>query len=390
MNRVLLFGSLVHPDAVKDIPEASEAANRFQLGMLNGLLAAGLERATAITALPIAAVPRPRKMFVRAQRWSLGDRIDIVAPGFVNLPPIKPLSVHRRLKRAGTLARAGVSAILAYNGTPGPGSAGLAVARELGVPFICVVADHDPRYRGRSPLRAGAQWWSNRIVGGGDGLVVLSGHTARDLAGGRPWIKIDGGVDRDWDEIPDLAPLRKTVVYAGTPAYVSGARLLLEAFAKVEDPEMNLVFAGRGGLEDEIRVAASRDQRIEVKGFTTREELRRLLASATVLVNPRLSAPSENRYNFPSKILDYLASGRPVITTMAGDLDPVYADLAIPLRDETPSALAALMQEVCARSERELTAIGSRGRDFVLGERRWVDQAADVYRFIESLVAERA
>ena len=388
MNRILLFGSLVDPDAVKDIPEASEAANRFQLGLLDGLLATGLRHATAITALPIAAVPRPRKVFVRSQRWSLGARIDIVAPGFVNLPPIKPFSVHTRLTRAGRLARAGVSAILAYNAVPGPGSAGLAVARKLGVPFICVVADHDPSCIGRSPLRAGEQWWSNRILAGSDGLVVLSGHTARDLAGGRPWIKIDGGVGRDWDELPQLAPLRKTVVYAGTPAYVSGARLLLEAFARVDDPEMKIVFAGRGGLEDEIRAAASRDPRIEVRGFTTREELRQLLASATVLVNPRLSAPSENRYNFPSKILDYLASGRPVITTLAGDLDPVYADVAIPLRDETPTALAALMQEVCARSEQELTMIGSRGRDFVLGERRWVDQAAEVYRFIEMRIAE--
>jgi glycosyltransferase involved in cell wall biosynthesis len=389
MNRVLLFGSLVHPEAVKDIPEASEAANRFQLGMLNGLVAAGVKRATAITALPIAAVPWPRKLFVRSQSWIVGDPIEIVAPGFVNLPPIKPVSVHRRLKRAGILARAGVGAVLAYNAIPGPGSAGLAVARKLGVPFVCIVADFDPSLRGRSALRAGEQWWSNRIVRESDGLVVLSGHTARELAGDRPWIKIDGGVGGDWDEPPDISPLRKTVVYAGTPAFVSGARLLLEAFARVDDSQLKLVFAGRGGLESEIRAAASRDARIEIRGFMTREQLQRILVSATVLINPRLSAATENRYNFPSKILDYLASGRPVITTLAGDLDPAYADVAIPLRDETPGALAALMQEVAARPEQELTEIGARGREFVLAKRRWVDQAAEVYRFIETLVAAR-
>lgn len=390
MRRILLFGSLVHPDAVASIPEASEAANRFQLGLLDGLLHAGVQTATAITLLPIAAVPRPRKVVVRRVAWRMDDRLDIIAPGFLNLPPVKPVWAHATLRRAGFRVSGGVEAVLGYNPQPGPGSAGLAVARRLAIPFVCIAADYAPAVRRHSPFRAAEQRWQTRIIQASDGMVVLSGHTARDLGSRQPWIKIDGGVSDDWGAGMAVGEVRpKTVLYAGTPAYVSGARLLLDAFARIEDPDMRLVFAGRGGLEVEVRAAAARDPRISLLGFMPRTEMQQALASATVLVNPRLSEEHENRHNFPSKILDYLASGRPVITTLAGDLDPAFSEVAIPLRDETPEALAALLQQVCALPESVLAAIGARGRGFVFDKRRWAQQAAEVYRFIETLVAAR-
>lgn len=392
MRRILLFGSLVHPDAVPSIPEASEAANRFQLGLLDGLLHAGVRTATAITYLPIAAAPRHRKVVARTVAWRVDERLDIVAPSFLNLAPVKPIWAHVTLRAAGLRAATrGADAVLAYNPLPGPGSAGLAVARRLAIPFVCIAADYAPGFRRRSPFRTAEQRWQTHIIEASDGLVVLSGHTARDLRYRQPWIKIDGGVSDDWST--DMATVQvhpKTVLYAGTPAYVSGARLLLDAFARIEDPDMRLVFAGRGGLDAEVRAAATLDPRISVLGFIPRGEMQRALASATVLVNPRLSDAEENRHNFPSKILDYLASGRPVITTLAGDLDPAYSEVAIPLRDETPDALAVLLQQVCELPESVLATIGGRGRDFVLDKRRWVNQAAEVYRFIEALAGERA
>ena len=380
MKRILSFGSLVDPGELAHIPEASEAANRFQLGLLSGLKERGVEDVVALTGFPIATVPRPRRLLVEGHRWE-SDGLRIVAPGFLNVPPIKPLWIHAALRRAGLAERQGVEAVLSYNPAPGFGSAALSVARTLGVPFICVVADHTMR-RQRSPLRALEWKWSTRVIKSSDGLVVLSGHVVGDLATTVPWVKVDGGLSDDWDVLPQVDALTKTIVYAGTPSFAGGAQLLLDAFSLVDDPEMRLVFAGRGGLMDEVQAAAAVDPRIAIEGFLPRDEMQGLLASATVLVNPRLSDEEENRFNFPSKILDYLASARPVVTTLAGDLDPVYGDIGIPLIDETPAALARLLQDTCARSEEELRDIGARGRRFVLAERRWAAQSELVYRLI--------
>jgi glycosyltransferase involved in cell wall biosynthesis len=161
--------------------------------------------------------------------------------------------------------------------------------------------------------------------------------------------------------------------------------LLVAALRHISDPDIRLIISGRGGLEREIRQAARSDPRITVAGFLDRQQWRSLLVSATALVNPRLSDHVENRYNFPSKLIDYLAAGRPVITTLSGDLDPEYLEVTVPLLEETPGGLAALLQETIDRPGDELAELGARGREFVLREKNWGRQAKRVYEFIGSL-----
>lgn len=384
-----LFGSLVDPGAVSGLPEASEAANRFQLGLVRGLLAAGVATVTVMTALPVATSPRPRPPLVRQRRWDVQPGVAIYAPGFLNIPPIKPFLVHHALRRAGLRnQRDRLDAVISYNPSPGPASAGLAVARRHNIPFVAIVADYTPKSQWSSPLRAAQLAWARRLMVSSDGLVVLSAHTGRDFAGNRPWIKIDGGLDDDWLSLPPATTSPKTIVYAGTPAYVSGIRLLLDAFALIPEPDVRLVISGRGGLEDDVRSAAARDRRIRVAGFLDRGDMQHLLRSATVLVNPRLSQCIENRYNFPSKLLDYLASGRPVITTLAGDLDVAFRYTTLPLETESPAALAALLVDVCSWPEERVASFGATGRAFVRSKRTWNGQASLVLEFVEKLIAQ--
>jgi glycosyltransferase involved in cell wall biosynthesis len=389
LRRILFFGSLVDPSVVRSLPEASEAANRYQLGLLQGLLGAGVERVVAVTALPVAARRAGPGARTPSYRWNPHPGVDIVAPSYLNVAPVKPFAVHARLRRVGLhAAEIRPDAVLCYNPVPGFASAGLAVARRLRVPFIVIVADFAMPLA-MSGLRAAQARWGLRILRVSNGMIVLSGHTVGDIGFNGPWTKVDGGVTDDWDDLPPVAPSAKTIVYAGTPAEVSGTRLILAAFRLLPDEDARLVMSGRGGLEEEVRAAATADPRIRSVGFLDRPELQRLLREATVLVNPRESRFSENRYNFPAKLLDYLASGRPAITTLAGDLDPEYLRVTVPLVEETPEALAALIHELLEKPEKELAAIGAAGREFVLTTRRWEDLAMRVADFVESIEADR-
>jgi glycosyltransferase involved in cell wall biosynthesis len=390
VRRILFFGSLVDPPVVRSLPEASEAANRYQLGLLQGLLGAGVERVVAVTALPVAARRAGRGGGTSSYRWNPLPGLEIVAPSYLNVAPVKPFAVHARLRGVGLhAAEIRPDAVLCYNPVPGSASAGLAVARKLRVPFVTIAADF--AMPSTMPgLRAAQARWSLRILRASDGMIVLSGHIVGDIGFGGPWIKVDGGVTDDWDELPPVAPVATAVGYAGTPAEVSGTRLLLAAFRLIPDEEARLMVSGRGGLEEEVRTAALADPRIRFVGFLDRSELQRLLRAATVLVNPRESRFPENRYNFPAKLLDYLASGRPTITTLAGDLDPEYRRVTFPLVEETPEALATLIHALLEKPERDLAAIGTAGREFVLATRRWKNQATRVLEFVESIEANRS
>lgn len=390
LGTLLYFGTVVHADAVRQFPEVSEASNRSQLGLLRGFRQCGVERVVALTGLPIAYYPHRRAVVAGGMSWpSTACDPEIVVPRFANLAPVKPFVVHAALVAAGVrAAREGpVGAVLCYNPTPGYASAGLSVARRLDVPFVLLVADFEPPDRRQVAWRRAQSWWSLRILRASDGLVVHSGHVARDSGFAGPWVKIDGGLADDWLAPGDggAAPESKTAMFAGTLAEYGGIRLLLDAFRLVRDPDMRLVVSGRGELEGEVRRAAAADSRIHHVGFVDRREMRRLLCSATVLVNPRLSRFRVNRYNFPSKLLDYMASGRPAITTLCGDLDEEYRSLCFPLEQETPRALAELLTEVCARPASELAEFGSQGQAFVISTRGWDRHAVAILSFLERL-----
>jgi glycosyltransferase involved in cell wall biosynthesis len=387
IGRLFFFGSLLPPQEVASHPEASEGTNWFQLSLLRGLMEAGLEEAMVVTALPIRTLPVPRLPFVLTKRWRLDDHIKIIVPGFVNLPPVKPIIVHARLRRAALDLASALrpEVVVAYNPAAGSGSAALATARRLHLPFVCIVADFDRPDAQGSPLRRYQARWAKHVARHADGMVALSGHAPRDLDIARPWIKLDGGLAPGWEQLPDVVPRERTVVFTGRANSASGIMVLVHSLRLIPDPDVRLVISGRGGLERELRRAAQSDPRITIAGFMDRQSWRRLIASATVLVNPRLSSELENRYNFPSKIIDYLAAGRPVITTLCGDLDPEYLKVTIPLHEETPQALADLLSETLARPAEQLTNLGARGREFVLRERTWERQAKRVYEFIGTL-----
>jgi glycosyltransferase involved in cell wall biosynthesis len=388
VRTLFLFGSLLPPHLVASYPEASEGPNWFQLSLLQGMVQAGLKEAVAVTALPIRAVPIPRAPIVRTQRWRLDDSIRVIVPGFLNLPPGKPLLVHASLRHAALDLAPDVrpDVVVAYNPAAGSGSAALATARRLGVPFVCIVADLDRPDTQSSLLRKYQARWAERVAGQADGMITVSGHTPRDLGTTCPWIKLDGGLAPGWEVLPEVGVRTKTVVFTGRANRASGIMLLVAALRHIPDPDIRLIISGRGGLEREIRQAARSDPRINIAGFLDRQQWRNLLASATALVNPRLSDQLENRYNFPSKLIEYLAAGRPVITTLSGDLDPEYLDVTIPLLEETPGGLAALMQKTLDRPADEMADLGARGREFVLREKTWGRQAKRVHEFIGSLI----
>ena len=86
------------------------------------------------------------------------------------------------------------------------------------------------------------------------------------------------------------------------------------------NPEVVARLAVREGLE-----SALTDGRIAVTGYLERRELLLTYRSAAALLIP-LSDDLESRARFPSKIGEYLASARPVVTTDVGEIERFLRD----------------------------------------------------------------
>lgn len=140
-------------------------------------------------------------------------------------------------------------------------------------------------------------------------------------------VDVDESVARPY---PDGLP---TVVFAGAPQYDETLRFIFEAMTQVWQsvPECRLVVTGSGPAEPaaqwllQTASAGGLDTRIDVAGYLRREELLELYSRAHALLIP-LFDDVRSRARFPTKIGEYLASSRPIVTTSVGEMPRFFAD----------------------------------------------------------------
>ena len=226
------------------------------------------------------------------------------------------------------------------------------------------------------------------------GLIVLTRYMAEDLAPKLPALVMEGAVSLDEIEgnkenesVPttpvDLDEI--IIMYAGALVKEYGMELLLDAFARLQDRRYRLWLCGKGPMEESIREAAMRDDRIVYWGFLLQDELLFKLRQATILAHPRLSGARYVRYSFPSKLLEYMKVSRPVVSTALPGIPDEYYEYLYVLKEETPEELARLLSEVCSKSSEELSQFGQRAREFVERRKNYAWQGQRVYEFLTTL-----
>jgi hypothetical protein len=105
---------------------------------------------------------------------------------------------------------------------------------------------------------------------------------------------------------------------------------------------------------------------------------------ATLLVNPRPTAEAFTRYSFPSKNMEYMASGSPLLTTLLPGMPKEYLRYVYVLRDEIPAGIATEIDGLLALGSLQLHYKGQEAKEFALKRKNNVVQARRVARLIES------
>ena len=173
-----------------------------------------------------------------------------------------------------------------------------------------------------------------------------------------------------------------SVLYTGRLNRRYGLELLLQAVKEWQDTDVELWLCGSGEMEEEIRSYAAQDPRIRFFGFLPHEETVRLQRQATVLVNPRTNQGEYTKYSFPSKTMEYMASGRPVMMFRLDGMPEEYDAFLTYIPEESAESVRNTMRSLKERDPAELDAIGARGREFVLKNKNRNVQMQRVLDFI--------
>jgi len=345
------------------------AASRWQEGFLGGLRDAGA--AIGIVANHSERLwPRGPARVAGSRGQFHGMSRDSVA--YVNLPGLREGSLARRYGQAidrFCFDRGAPEVIVSYNTWRPVATACRQVSHKLGIPWIPVLLDHDPPTADWANVMAG--------VAGSAGVVFVS-HWAFVHAPVKHKLHLDAGVTHV-PPLPTTHARSRLVLYSGALHRWGGIDLLLDAMQHVKTPGARLVVVGRGGSAETVKRLATAPS-VEYLGAVDEPRLQSLTEQAEVLANPRPSGVGGNEMNFPSKLLHYLSSLKPVATTLTPGVAPEYADVVVGARDDSPQGFADALDRALILTDEARIDLAGRIRAFLAGGRLWSQQAQ---RFLE-------
>lgn len=221
-----------------------------------------------------------------------------------------------------------------------------------------------------------------------DKFILLTKQMAQKLEIKSPFIVVEGIATTDdtpYDEkFAEQYKNEKYILYSGTLNYKFGIKTLLDAFQKIDDENVKLVICGFGEAEQLIKERQKEDKRIEFLGRVDRTRVLALQKNATVLVNPRQNNEEFTKYSFPSKNLEYLSSGVPVIAYKLDGIPDEYDGYIIYPEDDSEESLAKEIRKICSLSDEDRIALGERAKNFVFDNKNKVRQAQRIIDFFNN------
>lgn len=394
-----LVGSVVPDDPQYRTAAFSVAGNASQARLIRSLRANGVVVDEVISFVPVPSFPRSSRLWQHRATGTVEGVRTVLLP-FLNVAPVKfaclGWGVFRRVAWWSWRNRRRTRIVHMYNIDRPPGSFAYAAARLTGAAVTASLYDvgsvspDEPRTLWHRLAYRLSRWLVPRL----DGRVVITPAIERDLAGRRPCLLVDGGVSDAWlDRFEAAAPASSDAgtcafLLAGTLWEVNGVRLALEAFERLREPGFTLLVTGRGPLQAVVEAAADRDARIQYLGFLGPDEFPAVYARADVLLNIRITQSDADPYNFPSKLHEYLATGRLVISTPAAHIRDEYGDFCLMLEREDADALAELMQRAARMPAGERRAVGQRAREYMRAEKTWTAQGRRIAAYLAAAAAK--
>ena len=106
---------------------------------------------------------------------------------------------------------------------------------------------------------------------------------------------------------------------------------------------------------------------------------------ASILINPRPTHEEFTKYSFPSKNMEYMASGTPVLTTKLPGMPIDYYSYVFLAEDESVGGMCESFRRILSLTSTALNEKGAAAKAFVLSEKNNITQAMKVIELIKRI-----
>ena len=222
----------------------------------------------------------------------------------------------------------------------------------------------------------------------GSGFLLLTNQMNEKVnRKGKPYLVLEGHVDYRMEEVEhaEFDKVEKRVIYAGGLQIEYGIKNLCRAFLEVaKDGEVLHVY-GEGAYKEELKELCCNNKMIVYHGNVPNTEVVLAESAATLLVNPRAAEAEFTKYSFPSKTMEYMVSGTPVVMTKLPGMPEEYCSYVYLFKSCSIADIKDKLRDILDKSSEELCSFGARARRFVLDNKNNQQQAKKVLDFVKSM-----
>jgi glycosyltransferase involved in cell wall biosynthesis len=218
-----------------------------------------------------------------------------------------------------------------------------------------------------------------------DGYVCFSRWQMEHLNKEKPFIVMEGFMDVDkFKGIEKCSDSNDkfNIVYAGGISYRYGIKELVDGFISANLKDAILTVYGDGDAVEYLK--GKEEFGVYYGGLVSREEVLKIEKSASLLINPRPTTDEYSRCSFPSKLMEYMASGTPVLTTKLGCIEEEYYDKLYFIDNLSKEGVSKAISLVYSDYENAKMK-GKKASEYIANYKNASCQAKKVYEFLLSI-----
>lgn len=201
----------------------------------------------------------------------------------------------------------------------------------------------------------------------------------------RPYIVMEGLVDVDMQITPHAEwalGMKRNIIYAGGLYERYGVKMLIEAFMQTSFEDVSFSIYGMGEMEQQIKEYEKKDPRIHYYGAVPNSKVVEEELKATLLINPRPTHEEFTQYSFPSKNMEYMVSGTPVLTTKLPGMPVEYYPYVFLFDEETVEGYKRKLEEILSLPYKQMKEKGGFGKRFVVMKKNNIIQVERIIRLL--------
>lgn len=358
---------------------------KFNRLLMEGLVANGAE-VHACTGRPVTRSNCAHK-FLPAMKRVKNDKFVYLYGSILNFPVVK--NIWQMLGSYLTIckeSRKGAKAVVCDVLNASIAFGAVAAAKHKKIPCIGIVTDlPDLMVTGVNQKHVKMV---ERIIDNCTAYVFLTEAMNEKLnPDHKPYVIIEGLCDANMVLLEKKKAERKTVwkcMYAGLLDARYGVKMMVEGFLLADLPDVELHIYGDGPYAAELTKLAKMHTNVVYHGTVLNDVVIQAELEADLLINPRPTHEEFTKYSFPSKNMEYMATGTPVLTTCLPGMPEEYRKYVYLLEDETVVGFATSLKKILSSIQNDKAELGLTARNFVLQNKNNVVQASKILSLIRN------